>query len=145
VTGVETHLPAYLLGRARRVLDAWGHEPGDERARLDERLVAAADTSARRVAGELRALLATPAVAQRATPLQILRDAPTETTAVLADVGVPAVVRDEHEERLAPDDRYGLAPRTFADLDAELGAVQLVWGAAKAAVVRSTPHPPPRQ
>jgi hypothetical protein len=46
-------------------------------------------------------------------------------------------VRDEFEERSFPDDRYGLAPRTFADLDDTLGPVQLVWGLAKAALLRA--------
>ena len=102
----------------------------------------AADASARRAARELQALLATDALEQRVTPLQIVRRATTEVTAVLADAGVPAVARDEHEERVAPDDRYDLAPRAFADLDAELGPVQLVWGAAKAAVLQAR-HPRP--
>ncbi len=82
---------------------------------------------------------------QRVTPLQLVRGATTEATTVLADAGIAAVLRDEHEERIAPDDRYGLAPRTFADLDPELGATQLVWGAAKAALLRAAhPAPPDR-
>ncbi|HEV2310747.1 MAG TPA: hypothetical protein VGU73_09495 [Acidimicrobiia bacterium] len=97
----------------------------------------AADAGARRAGRELGALLATDALQQRATPLQIVRRATTEVTAVLADAGVPAVARDEREERVAPDDRYDLAPRAFADLDPELGPVQLVWGAAKAAVLQA--------
>jgi hypothetical protein len=68
-----------------------------------------------------------------------VRTAVREPSVVLADVGIPPVVRDEFEERSFPDDRYGLAPRTFADLDEQLGPMQLVWGVAKAAVL----HPPP--
>jgi len=117
------------------VLDAWGHRA--HRPAIDRRVRLAADAGARRAARELGALLATEALGQRVTPLQILRRATTEVTAVLADAGVPAVVRDEREERVAPDDRYELAPRAFADLDPELGPVQLVWGAAKAAVLQA--------
>jgi len=123
------------VARAGRVLDAWGQRA--HRAAIDERVVLAAHAGARRASRELRALLATEPAAQLATPLQIVRRATTEVTAVLADAGVPAVARDEHEERITPDDRYDLAPRAFADLDGELGPVQLVWGAAKAAVVRA--------
>ncbi len=62
---------------------------------------------------------------------------------MLEDAGVPAVVRDEFEERSFPDDRYGLAPRSFADLDDTLGPVQLVWGLAKAALFRAPGTDPP--
>jgi hypothetical protein len=49
---------------------------------------------------------------------------------------VPDVARDEFEERSFPADRYGLVPRAFADLDETLGPAQLVWGIAKATVLR---------
>ena len=123
------------MTRATGVLDAWGqlaHRPA-----IDERVRLGADAGARRVARELQALLGADALEQRVTPLQIVRRATTEVTGVLAEAGVPAVARDEHEERVAPDDRYDLAPRAFADLDPDLGPVQLVWGAAKAAVVQA--------
>jgi hypothetical protein len=74
-----------------------------------------------------------------------VRGAVREPSVVLEDAGIPAVVRDEFEERSFPDDRYGLAPRTFADLDDALGPVQLVWGLAKAAVLRVPPGPAPPQ
>jgi hypothetical protein len=123
------------VARAARVLDAWGQLA--HRAAIDERVALAAAAGTRRAQRELHTLLDTEATTQRVTPLQILRRATTEVTAVLADAGVPAVVRDEHDERVAPDDRYDLAPRAFADLDPELGPVQLVWGAAKAAVLQA--------
>ena len=122
------------------MLDAWGryaHRPA-----IDERVRLGADAGARRTVRDLRALLATEALQQRVTPLQVVRRATTEVTAVLADAGVPAVARDEHEERVAPDDRYDLAPRAFADLDPELGPLQLVWGAAKAAVLADAHRTP---
>jgi len=69
-----------------------------------------------------------------------------EPTAVLTDLGVPPVARDEFEERSFPDDRYGLTPHTFADLgDPDLGPLHLTWGIAKARVLRAPPekHPGP--
>ena len=125
------------------MLDAWGTLAPDARARIDERLVAATVAATARVGDELRALFALEAAHQHATPLQVVRGAVTEPTAVLSAVGVPPVVRDEFEERSSPDDRYGLAPRTFADLgDDELGPAQLVWGTAKATVLRATTPDP---
>ena len=75
---------------------------------------------------------------QRATPLELVRGAVREPTAVLRAAGVPPVVRDDFEERAWPDDRYGLTPRAAGDLgDPELGPMLLAWGLAKSAVVRA--------
>ena len=72
------------------------------------------------------------------TPLQLVRSAVAEPTAVLAAAGVPAVARDAFDERALPDDRYDLAPRAFRDLgDEALGPAQLAWGMAKAALVQA--------
>jgi hypothetical protein len=140
---VAEHLPGYLQRRAARVLDAWAGLAPDSRGRVDAALQAAAGAATDRVVRELRALLDRDPASQRATPLQVVRDGVREPTAVLADAGVPDVARDEFEERSLPLDRYGLAPRTFADLgDDELGPAQLVWGMAKAAVLRASPGDP---
>ncbi len=107
---------------------------------VDADLADAAQLASDRVVRDLRKLLAAEPASQRATPLQVVRDAVREPTAVLADAGVPDIVRDEFEERSLPQDRYGLAPRTFAELgDDELGPAQLAWGMAKAAVLRASP------
>jgi len=143
VAGVAEHLPSYLRARAARVLDAWNRLTPDARSRVDAQLAAAARVATDRVVDDLRALLETDPRSQRATPLQVVRDAVREPTAVLADAGIPDVVRDDVEERSMPLDRYGLAPRAFADLgDDELGPAQLAWGMAKAAVLRASPDHP---
>lgn len=126
-----------------RILDAWGRVPEDARAGVDAGLRHAVESATARVAAELRRLVDTEPAAQRATPLEVVRSAVREPTVVLGEVGIPAVVRDEFEERSFPGDVYGLAPRTFADLDDALGPEQLVWGLAKAALLRSPPAAPP--
>jgi hypothetical protein len=83
----------------------------------------------------VRALLETDVDEQRTGPLAIVREAVVHPTGVLARAGVPPVVRDEHAERLFPDDAYDLTPGAFADLDPALHEPGLVWGAAKAHVV----------
>ena len=65
---------------------------------------------AARIGAELRALFALDPAEQRATPLQVVRGAVREPTAILATAGVAAVDRDPFEERAFPDDRYGLVP-----------------------------------
>ncbi len=80
----------------------------------------------------LRELLASDPDAQRSTPLTILRSAARFPTEVLRAAGVPPVRRDEFEERAQPEDVYGLAPASFADIDESLAEPGLVWGAAKA-------------
>ena len=92
--------------------------------------------------GDLKVLLALDPAEQAATPLEIVRSAFAEPTAVLEAVGVPAVVRDPFDERAWPGDRYGLVPRTLAEVgtgpDAgDLGGQQLAWGLAKAKVLRA--------
>ncbi len=96
----------------------------------------------RRVLADLRDLFDAPPAAQGVTPLQLVRRAVAEPTAVLAGAGVPPVARDAFEERALPDDRYDLAPRALRDLgDEALGPVQLAWGMAKAAVLGAGPAP----
>lgn len=91
--------------------------------------------AAAEVGAEVRALLATDVDEQRANPLALLRAAVRYPTAVLAAAGVAPVARSEFDERAFPDDVYGLAPATWADIDPELQERGLVWGAAKAHVV----------
>ena len=138
MAGVADQLPTFLRARVDLVLDAWDGLAPETRARVDDDVGAAIAAATARVGRELQALLATDPSSQLATPLQVVRDAVREPTAVLADARIPDVVRDEFEERSLPLDRYGLAPRTFADLGDDLGPVQLAWGMAKAAFVRAS-------
>ncbi len=98
-------------------------------------LAASAGESCRaQVVPALRALLACDLDEQHGTPLGLLRDAARFPTAVLADLGVPHVRRDEFDERADPDDVYALAPAAFADVDETLTGPGIAWGAAKAHV-----------
>jgi hypothetical protein len=136
--GVERGARPYATRRSTEVLDAWGAVDGEERSRALADLDEASARAARRVLDELRALFALDAAEQRRTPLEVVRTLRREPSEVLAALGVPSIVRDPFEERSLPDDPYGLAPRTLADLgDAELGAMQLAWGVGKATVVRA--------
>jgi hypothetical protein len=129
---VEAALPGWVERSVRDLADAWS--PG-----LGGQLAADAADAGRRAAaevgGRVRALLATDVDDQRTGPLALLRQAVAYPTAVLAAAGVPPVERDEFAERAFPEDRYGLAPASFADLGPEVHEPGLVWGAAKAHVV----------
>ncbi len=82
------------------------------------------------------------AEAQRSTPLEIVRRAYREPTAVLAAAGIPPVERDEFAERAWPDDTYGLVVHGLGDLgDDDLAPLQMAWGMAKAKVVRARVDP----
>lgn len=138
--GIEAALPAWV---ERVVLERWRawqawQEPGTGPVPPGELIAAAreAGEAARREVGpRVRALLQADVDAQRTSPLAVVRDAVVHPTRVLAEAGVPPVVRDEHAERLFPDDAYDLTPGAFADLDPSLHEPGLVWGAAKAHVV----------
>lgn len=86
------------------------------------------------VVDELGRLLGADVDEQRGTPLQVLRAAVRFPTEVLAAVGVAPVERDEFDRLAFPQDRYGLTPAGFADVDASLAEHGITWGAAKAYV-----------
>ena len=138
VAGVALTLPGWVERAVERIIDAWGRL--DETTAADARVqarVAGVATSAR-VVGELEELFGTDVDDQRSTPLNIVRSAHREPTALLARLGIPGVVRDAFDERLHPDDDYDLAPRGLADLgDSDLGAVLVAWGITKAKVLRA--------
>jgi len=142
--GVRRALPPWAARAADDLLGAWGRLEADRRREVVERARVAGEQAARRVEDELRALLALDPAEQRATPLEVIRTAVVEPTAVLAEAGLPDVVRDPFEERAWPDDRFGLVPRTLKDLDPDLAAVHFAWGVAKAAVLRARAAEPPR-
>ncbi|MPY93839.1 MAG: hypothetical protein GEV08_12475 [Acidimicrobiia bacterium] len=130
---VEATLGAWVEGCvARRVLEWSGVPPT---ATVTAEAQQAARRAGAEVLPELRALLATDVDEQRSTPLSVLRGAVPHPTAVLARAGVPPVERDELAERAFPEDRYDLAPGSFAALGSEVIEPGLHWGAAKAFVI----------
>jgi hypothetical protein len=138
LVGVERELPGWAVRGVGRILDAWGRLDAPARARADREAATAGDLACARVVGELGALFAVDPELQRATPLQVVRTAYREPTAVLEALGVAQVVRDEFDERSWPDDVYGLVPHTLGDLgDPDLGPLHLAWGMAKTRVVRA--------
>ena len=142
VAGVERCIPAWVVAQVQRVVDAWGQFDAAEGERAEREAHEAGATASARVGAELRALMAMDPAEQRATPLEIVRTATREPTAVLEGLGIPPVVRDEFDERSFPEDRYGIVPRTLGDLGDELLApLHLGWGVAKAAVLRARSAP----
>ena len=138
LAGVTRELPGWVERQVSAILDAWGRaRRGDTRTggtRRGEPGRAAAD----RVEQELHALFALDAGEQRATPLQIVRSAYREPTAVLEAAGIPPVERSEFDERAWPDDRYGLVIHDLGALgDEELAPLHFAWGMAKAGVLRA--------
>lgn len=101
---------------------------------LGDRAAAAALRCAGEVLPALRELLAADIDSQRVTPLQIVREAMRTPTAVLVEAGVRPPHRDGWLETAEPDDIYGLAPATWADLGTEVNEAAIRWGAAKAMV-----------
>ena len=139
VERVERALPGWVDGQVRRIVDAWGRLAPDVAAQTAAAAAGAGDEAAARIGAALRAVMALDAADQRATPLQIVRDAYREPTAVLAAAGIPPVERDAFHEERWPDDAYGLVPEHLADLgDDDLGPLLLAWGLAKARRL----HPP---
>jgi hypothetical protein len=138
--GVIRALPGWVERSVTRIVDAWGRAAPEVRERALVEAREAGPQVAQRVGAELAELFATPAIEQRTTPLEIVRGAVAEPTAILRRAGVGPVTRDAFDERAWPDDIYGLVPRTFGDLgDLELAPLHLAWGIAKAARLRGRP------
>jgi hypothetical protein len=129
--GIERSLPAWVVAGVERTLVAYRGAVTDDERRAAEQAGARAATE---VGPAVRALLLTDVDVQRTSPLALLREAVRFPTEVLEQAGVPPIERDAFEERQFPDDRYGLAPASFADVDPELHEPGLTWGAAKAHV-----------
>lgn len=130
--GVAAALGPWVRRSVAETADRW--RPGSSHA-LADAAGAAADAAVAEVAPRVRALLDLDVDRQATGPLAIVREAVRHPTEVLARAGVPPGERDEFAVRAFPEDRYGLAPAAFEDLDPALRDLGLVWGAAKAHVV----------
>ena len=129
--GIEATLAGWVERSVERVCVDAGHPADPE---LRRAAAVAGQRCCDEVGPAVRSLLLTDVDDQRSTPLAVLRSAVRYPTDVLAAAGIPAVERDEFEVRAHPDDRYSLAPASFADVDEALAEPGLVWGAAKAHV-----------
>lgn len=132
--GIAEALPTWVERVVRARAEAW--QPGSAAA-LAGAATAAGLQAAADVGPRVAALLALDVDQQRTGPLAIVRDAVRYPTEVLVAAGVPPVERDPFVVEAFPDDRYGLAPASFADLDPDLAERGVAWGAAKAHVVLS--------
>lgn len=133
VAAVDAALGAWVVRAVRGRWRDWTAEeppPG-----LLAAAAIAGDRARADVVPSLRDLLQADVDAQRTNPLALLRSAVVHPTRVLAEAGVPPVVRDPHAERLFPDDPYDLTPGSFGDVDESLHEPGLAWGAAKAHIV----------
>jgi hypothetical protein len=138
VAGVGRELAGWVERSVIRILDAWARTPPDARAEAERNAVLAGRIATERVTADLEALFSLDPDQQRATPLELVRSAYREPTAVLAAAGVAPVERDDFAERSWPDDTYGLVIHGLGDLgDEELAPYQLAWGMAKAKVLRA--------
>jgi hypothetical protein len=137
---------AALIDAVAEALPGWVDRSVRTRARqarieLDAsstaRLDSAGSAARAEVVAELARLLSRDVDAQLNNPMTILRDAVAYPTEVLAELGVPHVVRSEFDERVMPDDVYGLSPATWADLGPSVHEAGIAWGAWKAHTVLS--------
>ena len=131
---VSAALPTYLRSRVSEAVESTSAEVDTTSADVEAAIAAATE----RVAAELQELFALPLREQRRTPLELVRSAAREPTAVLAELGVARSVRDPFHIRAWPDDTFGLVPDGVVDLgDPDLGPCLLAWGVVKAARLRT--------
>jgi hypothetical protein len=138
VAAVDRAIGPWVERSVGHIMAAYrGEVPSDVR---DQARIAGEDARLE-VVPALRALLARDVDEQWTSPLSIVRGAVRFPTAVLRAAGVPDVQRDEFHERLFPEDRYGLVPKSWRDVDPDLHEPGLVWGAWKAKTVLDRHRP----
>jgi hypothetical protein len=146
VDGVARLGAVWVVRAVTGLVDAWGRLDAPARADVLAQASTAGEQAAARVESELRAFFEVDPLAQRTTPLVIIRSLRAEATEVLRAGGVPEIVRDPFEARSFPDDVYGIVLKTPAELgDDELGGALLAWGMGKAKVLRSRVEAAPRE
>jgi hypothetical protein len=128
---VEVVVPGWIEGLVVLRVQQWRGDVADD---VLVRAARAGEDAGREVGPRMRALLGADIDEQAANPLQLLRAATRHAHAVLEQLGVPEVARDEFARRSFPDDRYDLMPATWGDVDASLHEAGIAWGAAKAFV-----------
>lgn len=132
ITAIEGVVEEWLL---RIAVERFRAHRGEVDSRFHVDAAAAARDGARWTIERLRSTLEVDVDAQRINPLQVLREAVRFPTGVLHEAGVPPIVRDEYDERINPDDVYGIGPAHWNDIDESLTEPGIVWGAAKASTV----------
>lgn len=128
---VEAVVPGWIELLVVERMRQWSGHVGPE-------TVAAAMTAGEAARTELvprlHTLLSTDLDEQRSNPLALLRDSTRHAHAVLAELGMPSMPRDQFSQRSFPEDAYDLVPATWADIDPSLHELGITWGAAKAYV-----------
>lgn len=128
---VDAVVPRWI---ERLVVERVAQWRGEVAPEVAVKAVGAGEAAGTEVAVRMRALLATDVDQQGAGPLQVLRAATRHAHAVLEELGVPPVVRDEFSRRSFPEDVHDLMPATWSDVDPALHEPGIAWGAAKAFV-----------
>ena len=124
---------ADLASAVDRVLPGWvARSVHRFRTDLDLESAAAGEEARREIGARMRRLLETDLDQQRSNPLAILRTATRYPTRVLAEAGVPGVVREPFAVEAFPEDIYNLSPATWSDIDPALQDYGIAWSAWKA-------------
>lgn len=119
----------------RRTTAAAARRGGIDPATIALEIDEVARTTARDLLDELRALLATDVDEQRTNPLSVFRGAVAAPTELLRRHGAAPRSADPFDARAFPDDPYRLGPASWADVDDELHAPGITWGAWKAMTI----------
>lgn len=125
-----------------------GYRPYLKRVLAERCLDAAAledavQSGARMLAASLAEWSAVPAPSQRATPMELFREALAPATQAMLALGVAPATRDQPSMRTVPGDVFDLAPASAQDLGDPVWGTMVAWGIARAeAVAGVVPAPP---
>lgn len=136
---------AALLDVARRAANPWLHRLAARSTASVEAEVPTdrIDAVAADLLVRLERLLVQDVEAQRTNPLSLFRDATARLTIEIAATGAPPAHRDRFALERFPDDMYALVPAGWDDIDPDLQAVGIAWGAWKAMTILRRRRSPP--
>jgi hypothetical protein len=97
----------------------------------DDAVREAIDEGGRRLSAAFALWADVPAQSQRASPLELFREALACPTARLIELGVASNVRERTQEDALPGDVFDVAPATSRDLGEEAWAAHVAWGIAR--------------
>lgn len=132
ITVIETVVEPWLVRLAEGVFVSKTGSTNEDFRRAAE---AAAREGAAWTLAKLHEALEVDVDEQRLNPLQVLREAVRFPTRVLLSARIPTPQRDEYDEKINPDDVYGIGPAHWNDIDESLTEPGIIWGAAKASTV----------
>lgn len=126
-----TSVPRWLRGVVLAAAERGGVDLDVHRDAIDASIADAAEACLR----DLADLLGTDVDRQRTNPLSLIRRSVERPSRVIIELGARPPATDAFHRERFPDDPFALGPSNWNEVDEELHAAGITWGAWKAMTV----------